>query len=62
MYTPPPDLVAKAVQQLREEGPMNTTGPAIKRSTANNNKLQKQTAKDVIAEYGYVCLRGGLGP
>jgi hypothetical protein len=33
----------------KEEAPMNTTTAAANQSTANTNKQQKQTAKEVIA-------------
>jgi hypothetical protein len=37
------------MQQPKEEAPMNTTIAAVNPSTANTNKQQKQTAKEVIA-------------
>jgi hypothetical protein len=50
MYTPPPDLRARGqVQQPKEEAPMTSTIAAFNQSTANTNKQQKQTAKEVIA-------------
>jgi hypothetical protein len=49
MYTPPPDLRAKASATAKEEAPMNTTSAAVNQSTANTNTQQKQTAKEVIA-------------
>jgi hypothetical protein len=49
MYTPPPDLRAKASAQPKEEAPMNTIAAAANQSIANTNKQQKQTAKEVIA-------------
>ena len=45
------DLRAKASATAKEEAPMNTTdtAAAVTPSTANPNKQQKQTAKEVIA-------------
>jgi hypothetical protein len=37
------------VQQPKEEAPMTSTIAAVNQSTANINKQQKQTAKEVIA-------------
>lgn len=48
MYTPPPDLRAKASAQPKEEAIMNTTAAVANQSTPSN-KQQKQTAKEVIA-------------
>src|SRR6185437_496453 len=39
----------RQVQQPKEEAPMNNTAAAVNQSTANTNKQQKQTAKEVIA-------------
>jgi hypothetical protein len=49
MYTPPPDLGQRPVQQPKEEAPMNITAAAVNQSATNINKQQKQTAKEVIA-------------
>jgi hypothetical protein len=48
MYTPPPDSRAKA-SATAQGGSMITSAAAINQSTANTNKQQKQTAKEVIA-------------
>jgi hypothetical protein len=47
MYTPPPDLRAKASATAQGGSTMNTTAAAVNKSAANTNK--QQTAKEVIA-------------